>query len=260
MKDVRPIIGIAAEKQVGKDTVASMITYICNVGVLRCNFRQWTLAYDKPGIAKFEPVIHFADYPKDILSKTFGIERHLFDDIEYKEHKYYLIDKRTFVDTKNKILTNYIIASHNILCTTSLGVLIDSYNGKVAITLRTLMQYFGTEVGRNFLHQDCWVRATMSDAIDIRNKYGYCVIADVRFSNESEAILNQRDGYVIRLTRDNVDKNVNHQSEDLKDVKYDTVIENNGSKLELFYKVVQLIDNIQQGRLISDSPTGEQQK
>lgn len=261
MIDVRPIIGINAEKQVGKDTVASMLCYIFNTGVLRCSFREWTIKYDnQKNKSKLKQVIHFADYPKDILSKTFGIDRELFDDIVYKEHKLYLIDQRQFVDMKNKVLSKYIIANHAILATSPLGSFIKAYNGRVAITLRVLMQYFGTQIGRGMLHDDCWIRATMTDAFNNRSKYGYSIIADVRFANESDAIRSQSDGYVIKLTRNIERTKDEHESEQLDGVKYDVLIENNGSKIELFYKVVELVGKIINRNVISASSTGEQPK
>ena len=194
------------------------------------------------------------------MSKTFGIDRELFDDIVYKEHKLYLIDQRRFIDIKDKVPSKYIIANHAILATSPLGSLIKAYDGKVAITLRVLMQYFGTQVGRDMLHEDCWIRATMSDAVDNRNKYGYSIIADVRFANESDAIRSQSDGYVIKITR-NIDRiKDEHESEQLDGIKYDVLIENNGSKIELFYKVVELAGRIINRNVISTSSTGEQSK
>lgn len=257
MEDIRPIIGILAPKQSGKDTVAKMLVYIFNVGPLRANFREWTIKYDRPTKdKKLKQVIHFGDYPKDILSKTLGIERSLFDDVEYKENKYYLMDTRTFVD-KDKLTSNYIVASNNVLDVSPLASLCNTYYDKVAITLRTLMQYFGTGLGRNCLSRDCWVRPTISDAINISNKYGYSIIADVRFNNESNAITNQKDGYVIRLVRETgyVD---DHVSEVIDGVEFNLLIENNGSKLELFHRVIAFVTMVNNCNLIkASSSTGE---
>lgn len=257
MKDIRPIIGILAPKQSGKDTVGKMLAYILKVGTLRANFREWTIKYDRPiNNEKTKQVIHFADYPKDILSKTLGIERHYFDDVDYKENKYYLMDSGTFID-KNRVTSNYIVANNNVLDVTPLASLCNTYYDKVAITLRTLMQYFGIGLGRNCLNRDCWVRPTINDAINISNKYGYCIIPDVRFDNEFNAIHSQKDGYVIKLVRDTgyVD---NHVSEVIDGVRFNYLIENNGSKLELFHRVIAFVNMIVNGNLVKESSsTGE---
>lgn len=245
--NIRPIIGVNGEAQSGKDTVANMISYIIRNNRFRADYRTWSIKWDKPGMNKVDSSItHFGDFPKDICSKVFNIPRDFFDDIEYKERKYYLMDLGVFVDI-NRIREDYIIANHSILATSPLAALLMTYDNKVAITLRTMMQYVGTEIGRNRISENCWVTATINTAIDARSKHGYCVIPDVRFANESDVIRRQNNGYVIKVVRDiakdNKSRNPNHVNEVFTNVEYDFLIENNGNKFQLFHKVLNLVND-----------------
>ena len=59
---------------------------------------------------------------------------------------------------------------------------------------RELLQLLGTEFGRNMIHPDIWVRRAMRDAGE------KCVVTDVRFDNEAEAI-REAGGFVFEITR-----------------------------------------------------------
>lgn len=258
----RPIIGICGRKQSGKDTVASMLIYILNAGVMRCSYREWYIKYkDKKNDGVKVRTVHFADYPKDICSRAFGIPREYFDNIDYKENKWYLMDKQTFVP-KNKTIDNYIVATHAILSTSPLGALCSVYDGKVAITLRTLLQYVGTDIGRDRLGELCWIRPTISDAIDISNKYGFCIIPDVRFQNEANAIAAQANGLIIGISRPNSNDKKElealHSSEQVEDITCNFFINNDKELMTLFYQVLNIVNEIIYNRIPPlSSSTGE---
>lgn len=63
---------------------------------------------------------------------------------------------------------------------------------------RELLQLLGTEFGRGMIRDDIWVMRTMQavDAIDADG----CVITDVRFDNEAEAI-RSRGGLIFEVVR-----------------------------------------------------------
>lgn len=250
IKDIRPIIGIAGKAKSGKDIVAGMITYIIREGLFSADYRTWSIRYYKPNITReIGAIIHFADFIKDICSKVFLINRDYFDDIVHKEQLSYLMDSGIFVKL-NEVPKNYIIANHAILSTTSIASLLKGYDNKVAISLRTMLQYVGTELGRNQLGDNCWINATMSNANKIRNRFGFCAIADVRFANECDAIRNQKGGFVIEIKRPNNDelklKNSVHISESLEGINPNFVIDNDGNKFKLFHQVLAVLDKINQ--------------
>jgi hypothetical protein len=63
---------------------------------------------------------------------------------------------------------------------------------------RRLLQTIGTEWGRETIHPEIWVMATMKRIED--SEATLAVITDVRFDNEAEAI-HARGGYVWRVVR-----------------------------------------------------------
>jgi hypothetical protein len=73
--------------------------------------------------------------------------------------------------------------------------------------IRTLLQKFGTECGRNILGENIWV-----DALFNKYKSGNLVISDVRFPNEAQKIWDLN-GKIIRIVRPNVEAPNDHFSE-----------------------------------------------
>jgi hypothetical protein len=120
------------------------------------------------------------------------------------------------------------------------------------ITPRWVLQYFGTEVMRQGMYDAIWV-----DSVIGRYKGENTVISDTRFINEIKTI--KAHGGKIMLvkrgelpTREEMQKQGAHQSEwDWIGSDFDYVIENNGTKEELFDKVAELII----GDQISNTPT-----
>lgn len=243
VKDKRFIIGIAGVKQSGKDTVSSMLSYIISNGTYNAKFNTWLTKYSCNNyISDDNRVIHFADYLKEILSKMFRIDIKCFYNVFYKDNVYYTVDKEMFIDDINK-LKNYKILTVDDFAVAPLTKWCKESNGRVCFNLRTLMQYFATDICRNMINEDCWVNATMCNAIDIRNKYGFCLIPDVRFANEANAIKRQPNGYIIQINR-NINSGDNHQSELLLDIEPDFVIDNNSTKFNLFHDVVAIVEKI----------------
>jgi cytidylate kinase len=82
------------------------------------------------------------------------------------------------------------------------------YNGK---STRDLMKSLGTEWGREKVGQDIWVDLLMA-RIDQCDSHS-AVIDDVRFPNEAQAI-RKRGGVVIELSRDGINYDGSHASEE----------------------------------------------
>lgn len=237
----RVIVGIKGTKGSGKDTVASMIHYIMAVGVTAANMDGWEIYHKREKDDLDVPTIHFADKIKDDLSLMFGINRECFDKWEYKEEKYYYIKTGSFI-TAAKVrefsLPEITIAD---LQENTLLKWIESYGEDCVIKLRTLMQYYGTEVIRNQIGSNVWVNIAINKARNYKDYYGYAVIGDVRFVNESLAIYNNG-GKVIHIIKTSPDK-VEHSSEYISDYSKDYEMDNNGTLLGLFYKVLEFVKN-----------------
>ena len=79
------IVGIKGFKGSGKDTVASMISYILHDGIMKANYDTWLLYHKNDFIENDEIIIHFADKLKDDISAFCNIDRKLLDRQDIKE-------------------------------------------------------------------------------------------------------------------------------------------------------------------------------
>lgn len=93
---------------------------------------------------------------------------------------------------------------------------------------RKLMQVIGTDIIRNRVDKDFWVKQMAERIIELtRSGYFRFVIDDVRFQNEADFI-RRLGGIVILITRDCKDRvtDYNHESERL-DLIVDATVTNN---------------------------------
>lgn len=241
------IIGIAGVKNSGKDTVASMINYIFAVGVTRATYAEYIVKRKSIDNTYKDRVVHFADGLKDILSYLYNIPRDMFDERQVKDNMYYNL-------RSGKFLPDYVVENQpdieivtiDRLKSFSLNIILECAKDKsVYIKLRTLMQYFGTNICREQLANNIWIRQTTNKAIDIAESRRLCLIPDVRFADEAKAIECNNDslyGGVIMIKRDDCD-NTKHPSE-VMDFTANFEIDNNSTLLVLFYKVLEICQKI----------------
>lgn len=227
------IVGIKGFKGSGKDTVASMISYILHDGIMKANYYTWLLYHKNGFVENDEIIIHFADKLKDDISEFCGIDRKLLDKQEIKENYYY--NFKTGIVSTNIKDVDYVI--NNALEFDNLSTLL-LLNTNVSIKIRTLLQYYGTNVIRNHFWHNAFVHYTINKAFDIRNKLGQCIIADARFDNECN-VIKVCGGKIIRVDRRV--NNDNHESEQIKISQDDYVIDNTGTLVGLFYKVLKFV-------------------
>lgn len=227
------IVGIKGFKGSGKDTVASMISYILHDGIMKATYDTWLLYHKNDFIENDEIIIHFADKLKDDIAGFCNIERKLLDKQEIKENYYY--NFKTGIVSTNIKDADYVI--NNVLEFDNLSTLL-LLNTNVSIKIRVLLQYYGTNVIRNHFWHKAFINYTMNKAFDIRNSKGQCIIADARFENECNAI-KECGGKIIRVDRRV--NNDNHESEQIKISQDDYVIDNTGTLVGLFYKVLKFV-------------------
>jgi len=120
------------------------------------------------------------------------------------------------------------------------------------VTPRWVLQHFGTEVMRQHMHDAIWIDSCLS-----RYNGEPTVISDTRFQNELKTI-KEHGGEIILVkrgelpTREQMQERGAHKSEwDWMGWEFDHVIDNDGTKQELFKKVDDLIV----GNKISHTPT-----
>lgn len=239
------IIAFTGKANAGKDTCGSIVNYISKVGVSKANYEEWKRLHNS---GKLNNSFHFATNVKKCLSIMFGIEEKYFDNREYKDKKYYCIEEHRFID-KNALDTRKyeeITIEHLREHTLKNSIYnLSCFGKKAIITLRTLMQYFATEIGRNQLMENIWIYSTISNIrayLERSNKVA--AITDLRFYGEAEAIQKQDCiTYIIRVNRPDKEESFNHISEQGDfDVNY--TIDNTSSLMALFYKVIKMYQEL----------------
>ena len=228
------VIGIAGNKGAGKDTVANMLLYLMDNGT-RANYNSWAV-HNLPFTGRYADrrVTHFADPLKDMLAALFNINREFFNDRIHKDETYYCTDIHKFVTKIDARRVDYKFI--NLIDMEKYGLSYLLLTDKKCFKLRTLLQYFGTSIGRNILGSDIWVKSTNLRILDKLDRYGICIVPDVRFGNEAQ-LIHTRGGQIVYVDRQiDVD---NHESE-LIDFKSDIVIKNDSSLMNLFYKVLDI--------------------
>lgn len=241
------IIGIAGELNSGKDTLASMINYIFAVGITKANFQDWLINKVKWDETNKDRITHFADPLKDCLSIMYNIPREYFDDRVKKDKEWFIINENRFINedqsnsAKYAKITMEVLHFNDTLSNVISHILYGGY--QPIIKLRTLMQYFGTEIGRETLQDDLWIRSTMNRAAGIADHRRVCLIPDIRFTNELDAIrTNSLYGGDIEITR-NQSGSHKHASETI-DFTCKYLVNNSGTKTQTFYQAINIVSNI----------------
>ena len=233
------IVGIKGFKGSGKDTVASMISYILHDGIMKANYDTWLLYHKNGFVENNEIIIHFADKLKDDISEFCGIDRKLLDRQDIKEENYY--NFKTGIVSTNIKDADRVINNIGEFNYDNLSSLL-SLNNNISIKIRVLLQYYGTNIIRNHFWREAFIRYTMNKAFDIRNSKGQCIIADARFDNDECKAIRDCGGMIIRVDRkSNNDNHDSHESEQITINKDDYVIDNTGTLVGLFYKVLKFV-------------------
>lgn len=233
------IVGIKGFKGSGKDTVASMISYILHDGIMKATYDTWLLYHKNGFVENDEIIIYFADKLKDDISEFCGIDRKLLDRQDVKEENYY--NFKTGIVSTNIKDADVVINDIDEFDYDNLAPLLFLYNNNISIKIRVLLQYYGTNIIRNHFWREAFIRYTINKVFDIRNSKGQCIIADVRFDNECEAI-KQCGGMIIRIDRKSSnDNHDSHESEQITINEDDYVIDNTGTFVGLFYKVLKFV-------------------
>lgn len=247
----RLIIGLSGQKGSGKDLTASIIDYIVKRNIRGANYKDWVL-YDVANKDKeLKTIVHFADPLKEFISKLFNINIKYFYDRNYKDNKYiklaaYTSGKCTITnafiseeEAKNK---KYLIVTYDELIRLPLSYWM--LNNNMCIKIRTLLQYIGTDIGKQLIDNSLWTKLIANTISTKATKYRLCIIPDVRFTDEAETI-KKLGGIIIKINR-NIESNNNdkHISEYIDNIKEDYIIDNNGTKFNLFYNIFNIINTV----------------
>lgn len=106
--------------------------------------------------------------------------------------------------------------------------------------VRSLLQRFGTEAGRDILGKNVWVNAAMALVGD----HERVVFSDCRFLNEANAV-RDAGGLVVRIARAGVGPANSHESETgLDDYSFDRILLNDRGLPELKHLAHELVKSL----------------
>lgn len=250
------IISISGKIGTGKDTVGEIIQYL--VWRNQCTNKEFPPISEKhfeefrhsliPDRSNWK-IVKFADKLKDMVCILLGCTRKQLEDREFKEKE--LGEEWWHYRGKDNIIHPYLnydgsVKNKELICSTP----------------RLLLQLIGTQIGRNIIHTNIWVNATMVDYKpngvpynslgDLYDDLKHCpsqtknpdwIITDTRFPNEADAV-KSKGGINIRLNRlgDGILGQVAHASETaLDNYTFDYVIDNNGTIEDLIIKVKEIL-------------------
>lgn len=182
------IIGLVGQKGAGKDTLAREILRLRPEAVL----------------------FHFADPLKALVGILFGIPAAHMEGPEKEMPLPFPV-----------VLDDWI---------SEMGLVTDLEirpAGKIARTLRELLQFFGTDYVRA-ARQNYWLDRTMRRVVAAPS----AVVADVRFKNEADALRALPGGRVYEVVRDGSTRPPEHQSEDTAGIA-DEIIHNVSGRRDL---------------------------
>jgi len=260
------IIAVCGKKQVGKNTVATMLQYLFTTEKEQCISSFEDYEARKNNTEYFKRISDweqksFAYKVKQILSILTGIP---VKDMEKEEVKLQLLDKSwSMVHVKALSTDNLVygpfysekeavdyINKHKIFK-------FELYN--YPITVRKALQLIGTDLFRDKFSYDTWITALFIDykpekesikdfykktssypnttCVQTASKW---IITDCRFPNEADAI-KEKDGYLIKIERDLKYADEHMSETSVENINADFVINNNGSIQDLFDIVKNLI-------------------
>lgn len=224
------LIAVSGVKGSGKDSVSSMLQYCLSVPKM---FRQYFFyKYFRKWIKPKYKKLAFADPLKKMLSDLLNIELDKFYIREFKEGC--VINIPTL---QSDLLAEKMPDSKFNKLVKQLDPSLTEAN----LSLRQVLQYFGTEVMQKYFGKRVWINSTL------RNRHKYTIISDLRFIEEYNAIKEEK-GIVIYVNRPNYEFGQHASEREMKELfennKYDFIIDNFGSMEDLFNQVKELVNDI----------------
>jgi len=215
------IFAIGGLKNSGKDEAAKMLQYCTSVP----KFLQWYWLYKLfyCTISPIYTITSFAKPLKKMLSALLNVSLEDFNDREFKENTYIYFPTYELTKTPKDGKTLTDNQFNKLLTAKDFSFLQEKY-----ITIRQLLQCFGTEIMRSMFGDKLWIHATMQDT--------NLIISDLRFKVEAEEVW-KREGKVIIIERNTCSTGKHASEREIKDLMYDKrsiVIRNNGTFKELF--------------------------
>lgn len=222
------LIAVSGVKGSGKDSVSNMLQYCLSVPK---TFRQyWFYKHFSKLVKQKYKKLAFADPLKKMLSDLLNISLPKFYNREFKEGC--IINVKTL---QGSWLGEKLSDSKFNKMVKQLDPMLLESN----LSLRQLLQYFGTEIMQKYFGKRVWINSTLQDRSE------YKLISDLRFIEEYNAIKEHK-GIVIYVNRPGYEFGQHASEREMKELlendKYDFIINNSDSFENLFKQVKQFTD------------------
>lgn len=229
------IIAIQGNKASGKDETAKYLNYILNTP-------SWMHNYIIGKIVNFYPIFHkwkitrYASNLKKILAILMNVDVKKFEDREFKENYYFNFNEYCLVHIKDNPFINTIQDKYFVkeLKRNNLNIALE-----YTLSIRQILQFFGTEIMRKFFGNELWINSTLN------SKYNNLIIADQRFEIENKILSNSNfKTLIIHIIRKDCVVGAHSSEKELENLlnnkKYDILLENNGTLKDLFNKCKEI--------------------
>lgn len=229
------IIAISGLKNSGKSTVASMIEFLLNTPKIFHSY-FWYKHQNLIPKKKIYKTVAFADPIKEMLSHLLNMDREDFESRGIKENCF--VNFSSFC----KVYTNGIGPQFipEYLPDSKFSKLAKEWNPELSkeyyLSIRQVMQLFGTEIMRNILDDKIWINCILN-----RSNKNNLIISDLRFITEYEEI-KKRNGFIIYIDRGLTPGTHKSESEMqilLNQNKFDLIINNKNISLKELFNIVK---------------------
>lgn len=223
------LIAISGVRGSGKDLCTDMLQYCLSVPYV---FRQyWVYRLLKHLIKPKYKRIAFADPLKRMLAILLNEPYESFNSRSFKEC--YIVDL-------TDLRVHFAVGSLSDSKFNKLVKELDPELSQSDLSIRQLMQYFGTEVMHKYFGRNVWINSTLKHASK------RTIISDLRFKAEADAV-HEKKGVIIYISRPGYTfgqhASEKEMSELLSTNQYDYVIDNNGTQKDLFNKIKDLCND-----------------
>lgn len=234
---MKRIISTQGNKNSGKDETSKFICYLLNTPRFMhhywlaklLNFKSWK---------KDWKITRYADPLKKMCAILLNVPVEYFEDRDFKENWYFDFNEYKFyhrmIVYKKDMISDKEFSRQ--LKKGNLDIIL-----QYKLSVRQILQCFGTDVMRRFFGDKLWINITLSQDID------NMIISDQRFMIENETV-RDNDSFIIHITRPGCEAG-NHPSEKeltklYQKKQYDILIENDGTLEDLFDKCKTILNFI----------------
>lgn len=169
------LVTIQGNDSSGKDTVAKMLDYIFEVGMIKAKFVNWCKI-----VNIYDKIIHLDDQLKNIISILYNLDKKILYEDKYLYKYWWIYGTSKFVDNIDVEFCRINLESgalseelHNIRKNKEIPV----------IKLNNFLKYYYIKYKRLY-DDEYWVNYIMPKIKDILSENNHCIIPDIKYTSD----------------------------------------------------------------------------